>query len=318
MTKLVSIIVPVHNEKENVSVMAKAIKRVFADLDYRYNLIFVDDGSSDLTLHEIKKLAIQDEHIRYVSFSRNFGHQAAIKAGLDKADGDCVITLDGDMQHPPQLIPQLLEKWEEGYDMVYTVRKEDKKLPFTKRITSNLFYRIINRLSDIKIEKGAADFRLMNRNVVDVLKNLQEFEPFFRGLVKWAGFKQVAIEYHPDQRKSGVTKYTSKKMIKFALQGITSFSIRPLYAAIYIGFLCAAFSTLYIPYAIYSYYFGYTISGWTSVIVIIVFFGGLQLMILGIIGIYLGKLFMQNKHRPIYIVKESNIHEPSAIHIDEF
>lgn len=318
MTKLVSIIVPVHNEKDNVSVMAKAIKRVFADLDYRYNLIFVDDGSSDLTLHEIKKLAIQDKHIRYVSFSRNFGHQAAIKAGLDKADGDCVITLDGDMQHPPHLIPQLLEKWEEGYDMVYTVRKEDKKLPFTKRVTSNLFYRLINRLSDIKIEKGAADFRLMNRNVVDVLKNLQEFEPFFRGLVKWAGFKQVAIEYHPDQRKSGVTKYTSKKMIKFALQGITSFSIRPLYAAIYIGFLCAAFSTLYIPYAIYSYYFGYTISGWTSVIVIIVFFGGLQLMILGIIGIYLGKLFMQNKHRPIYIVKESNIHEPSAIHIDEF
>ena len=318
MTKLVSIIVPVHNEKDNVSLMAKAIKRVFAPLDYRYNLIFVDDGSSDLTLHEIKKLAIQDKHIKYVSFSRNFGHQAAIKAGLDKADGDCVITLDGDMQHPPHLIPQLLEKWEEGYDMVYTVRKEDKKLPFAKRVTSNLFYRIINRLSDIKIEKGAADFRLMNRNVVDVLKNLQEFEPFFRGLVKWAGFKQMAVEYQPDQRKSGVSKYTSKKMIKFALQGITSFSIRPLYAAIYIGFLCAAFSTLYIPYAIYSYYFGYTISGWTSVIVIIVFFGGLQLMILGIIGIYLGKLFMQNKHRPIYIVKESNIHEPSAIHIDEF
>jgi dolichol-phosphate mannosyltransferase len=222
------------------------------------------------------------------------------------------------MQHPPHLIPQLLEKWEEGYDMVYTVRKEDKKLPFAKRVTSNLFYSIINRLSDIKIEKGAADFRLMNRNVVDVLRNLQEFEPFFRGLVKWAGFKQIPIEYEPDQRKSGVSKYTSKKMIRFALQGITSFSIRPLYAAIYIGFLCAVISALYIPYAIYSYYFGYTISGWTSVIVIIVFFGGLQLMILGIIGIYLGKLFMQNKHRPIYIVKESNIHEPSAIHIDEF
>ncbi|HUP12139.1 MAG TPA: glycosyltransferase family 2 protein [Niastella sp.] len=318
MSKQVSIIVPVHNEKDNVSVMAKAVKRVFAGLAYRYNLIFVDDGSTDLTLHEIKKLALQDENVRYVSFSRNFGHQAAIKAGLDKADGDCVITLDGDMQHPPHLIPQLLEKWEEGYDLVYTVRKEDKKLPFTKRLTSNLFYRIINWLSDIKIEKGAADFRLMNRNVVDVLRNLEEFEPFFRGLVKWAGFKQVSFEYTPDERKSGTTKYTSKKMLKFALQGITSFSIRPLYAATYIGFLFAALSTLYIPYAIYSYYFGYTISGWTSVIVIIVFFGGLQLMILGIIGIYLGKLFMQNKHRPIYIVKESNIHEPSAIHIDEF
>ncbi|MBO9199893.1 MULTISPECIES: glycosyltransferase family 2 protein [Niastella] len=318
MTKLVSIIVPVHNERENVTAMAKAIKRTFADLPYRYNLLFVDDGSSDLTLHEIKKLALQDEHIRYLSFSRNFGHQAAIKAGLDKADGDCVITMDGDMQHPPQLIPSLLEKWEEGYDVVYTVRKEDKKLPLLKRITSNLFYKVLNWLSDIKIEKGTADFRLMNRNVVDVLRGLAEFEPFFRGLVKWAGFKQVPVEYEPNQRKSGTTKYTSKKMIRFALQGITSFSIRPLYAATYIGFTFAALSTLYIPYALYSYYFGYTISGWSSLIVTVVFFGGLQLMILGIIGIYLGKLFMQNKHRPVYIVKESNIHESSAIHIDEF
>lgn len=318
MTKLVSIIVPVHNERENVSVMAKAIKRIFSGLSYRYNLLFVDDGSSDLTLHEIKKLAVQDENIKYISFSRNFGHQAAIKAGLDKADGDCVITMDGDLQHPPQLIPLLLEKWEEGYDVVYTVRKEDKNLPILKRTTSNLFYRVLNWLSDIKLEKGTADFRLMSRNVADVLRNLQEFEPFFRGLVKWAGFKQFGLEYESDQRKSGVTKYTSKKMIRFALQGITSFSIRPLYAATYIGFTFAALSVLYIPYALYSYYFGYTISGWTSVIVTIVFFGGLQLMILGIIGIYLGKLFMQNKHRPVYIVKESNIHERSAIHIDEF
>ena len=318
MTKLVSIIVPVHNERENVAAMAKAIKRTFADLPYRYNLLFVDDGSSDLTLHEVKKLALQDDHIRYISFSRNFGHQAAIKAGLDKADGDCVITMDGDMQHPPQLIPTLLEKWSAGYDVVYTVRKEDKKLPFLKRVTSNLFYRVLNWLSDIKIEKGTADFRLMNRNVVDVLRGLAEFEPFFRGLVKWAGFKQVPVEYEPNERKSGASKYTSRKMIRFALQGITSFSIRPLYAATYIGFTFAALSTLYIPYALYSYYFGYTISGWSSLIVTVVFFGGLQLMILGIIGIYLGKLFMQNKHRPVYIVKESNIHEPSAIHIDEF
>lgn len=318
MTKLVSIIVPVHNERENVTVMAKAIKRTFADLPYRYNLLFVDDGSSDLTLHEVKKLALQDDNVRYISFSRNFGHQAAIKAGLDKADGDCVITMDGDMQHPPSLIPTLLEKWEEGYDVVYTVRKEDKKLPFLKRATSNLFYKILNWLSDIKIEKGTADFRLMNRNVVDVLRGLAEFEPFFRGLVKWAGFKQEPVEYEPNERRSGASKYTSKKMIRFALQGITSFSIRPLYAATYIGFTFAALSTLYIPYALYSYYFGYTISGWSSLIVTVVFFGGLQLMILGIIGIYLGKLFMQNKHRPVYIVKESNIHEPSAIHIDEF
>lgn len=318
MTKLVSIVVPVHNERENIALLAKSIKRIFAGLRYRYQLIFIDDGSQDITLHEIKKLAVQDSNIRFISFSRNFGHQAAIKAGLDKAEGDCIITMDGDMQHPPHLIPQLLEKWEQGFEVVYTVRKEDKKLPFVKRITSNLFYRMLNWLSDIKLEKGTADFRLVNRNVANVLRDLQESEPFFRGLVKWSGFKQYGVEYEPDQRKSGVTKYTSKKMIRFALQGITSFSIRPLYAATYIGFTFAALSTLYIPYALYSYYFGYTISGWTSVIVTIVFFGGLQLMILGIIGIYLGKLFMQNKHRPVYIIKESNIHEPAEIHIDEF
>lgn len=314
MTKLVSIIVPVHNEQENVSLLAKTIKNIFSVLSYRYQLIFIDDGSTDHTLNEIKKLVLQDQEVRYISFSRNFGHQAAIKAGLDIAEGDCAITMDGDMQHPPELITQLLEKWEQGFDVVYTVRKEDEKLPFFKRSTSKLFYRVLNWLSDIQLEKGTADFRLLNRNVVETLRNLQEYEPFFRGLVKWAGFKQLAVEYKPDQRFSGETKYTSKKMIRFALQGITSFSIRPLYAAIYIGFAFAALALLYIPFVLHSYYFGYTISGWASVIVTIIFFGGLQLMILGIIGIYLGKLFMQNKQRPIYIVKESNVHEPSAVH----
>jgi polyisoprenyl-phosphate glycosyltransferase len=303
MSKLISVVVPVHNEKDNVHLLAKAVKRVFSDLPYRYQLVFVDDGSTDATLQEIKKLAALDHNVCFIAFSRNFGHQAALKAGLDKADGDCVISMDGDLQHPPYLIPLLLEKWEQGYDVVYTIRKEDTTLPKRKRFTSNLFYRILNGLSDIKLEKGTADFRLLNRNVVDVLRNLRELEPFFRGLVKWAGFNQVAVEYEPEQRRSGGTKYTSKRMIRFALQGITSFSIRPLYAA---------------AYALYSYYFGYTISGWTSVIVTIVFFGGLQLMILGIIGIYLGKLFMQNKQRPIYLIKETNIHEPATIHFDEF
>jgi polyisoprenyl-phosphate glycosyltransferase len=307
MTKLISIVVPVYNEKNNVAILVKTLAHVFSNLPYRYNIIFVEDGSIDDTLQEIRDLATSDEHIRYVSFSRNFGHQAAIKAGLDVADGDCVITMDGDLQHPPEMIPLLLQKWEEGYDVVYTLRKEDTKLPFFKRKSSSLFYRLLNRISDINVEKGTADFRLLNRKVVNILRNLHEYEPFFRGLVKWAGFKQLAVEYTPEKRFSGVTKFTSKKMVRFALQGITSFSIRPLYAAIYLGFICAALSVLYIPVVIYSYYFGYTISGWASVIVTIIFFGGVQLMILGIIGLYLGKLFMQNKQRPLYIVKESNI-----------
>ncbi len=307
MTRLISIIVPVYNEKENVSVLAQSLQQLFSGLPYRFNVIFVDDGSSDTTLEEIKKLIQQYPFVKYISFSRNFGHQAALKAGLDMADGDCIISMDGDMQHPPELIPVLLEKWSEGYDVVYTVRKEDEALPYFKRKTSHLFYRLLNRLSDIEIEKGTADFRLLNRNVVNVLRNLQEYDLFFRGLVKWTGFKQISIEYEPGQRQWGSSKYTLKKMMRFALQGITSFSTRPLYAATYIGFVFAMLATLYIPYAFYSHFFGHTISGWTSVIVTIAFFGGLQLMILGIIGIYLGKLFMQNKQRPVYIVKESNL-----------
>ncbi|WP_160713473.1 glycosyltransferase family 2 protein [Chitinophaga solisilvae] len=307
MKKLVSIVVPVFNEQDNVAVLNMAVQRIFETLPYRFNIFFVDDGSSDATLENIKKLTCLYDNVRYISFSRNFGHQAALKAGLDMADGDCVISMDGDMQHPPALIPLLLEKWEEGHEVVYTIRQEDHKQPFLKRKTSNLFYSIMNRLSDIEIEKGTADFRLLDRVVVNVLKDLQESDLFFRGLVKWAGYRQLGIEYVPEQRSSGESKYTYKKMLYFALQGFTSFSTRPLYAATYIGLIVSILSSLYIPYAIFSYVFEHPISGWASTIITIAFFGGLQLMIMGIIGIYLGKLFMQNKQRPIYLVRENNL-----------
>lgn len=307
MNKLVSIVVPVYNERDNVQLLAQAIQNTFASLPYRYNVIFIDDGSADDTLEILKALSLADSNMRYVSFSRNFGHQAALKAGLDMAEGDCVISMDGDMQHPPELIPLLLAKWEEGFNVVYTVRKEDAGLPFVKRKTSNAFYSVLNGLSDIEIEKGTADFRLLDKTVVTVLRNLHEYELFFRGLVKWAGFKQIAIEYTPSQRNAGVSKYTYKKMVRFALQGFTSFSNRPLYAATYIGFIFAFLSLLYIPYVIFSFIFEHPISGWASIIVTIAFFGGLQLLILGIIGIYIGKLFTQSKQRPVYIVKESNL-----------
>ncbi|GGH81522.1 dolichol-phosphate mannosyltransferase [Filimonas zeae] len=307
MTKLVSVVVPVYNEKDNVVLLSQTLRDTFAVLPYRYNTIFVDDGSTDGTADVIRRLAAENKHVRYISFSRNFGHQAALKAGLDMADGDCVISMDGDMQHPPELIPVMLQKWEEGYDVVYTLRREDENLSYFKRTTSNAFYSMLNRLSDITIEKGAADFRLLNRNVVEVVRNFQESDLFFRGLVKWSGFKQLGIEYDPAKRNSGVSKYTFKKMMRFALQGITSFSTKPLYAAIYLGFVFSLLALLYIPYVLYSYWMGHVISGWASIIVTIAFFGGMQLMILGIIGLYLGKLFMQSKKRPIYIVKESNI-----------
>lgn len=307
MKKKISLIVPVCNEQGNILKLYKVVDGIFQKLSYEYDIIFVDDGSIDNTLDLIKSIAENTHSVKYISFSRNFGHQSALKAGIDFSDADCIISMDGDMQHPPEIIPQLLDKWENGYDVVYTIRNDDKTSPFLKRKLSAAFYGFLNRISDIKIQKGAADFRLISRKVVDVLKNLDEYNLFLRGLVTWVGFKQFAIEYAPGHRMNGNTKYSYKKMIGFALNGITSFSDKPLYLAAYLGCIFALLSILYLPYAIGSYLFHYTISGWTSIIVTLSFFGGLQLMILGIIGIYLGKLFMQSKNRPLYILKESNI-----------
>ncbi|MDQ6609070.1 MAG: glycosyltransferase family 2 protein, partial [Bacteroidota bacterium] len=261
---------------------------------------------TDQTLAVLKCFATQFTCIKYISFSRNFGHQMALKAGLDRCLGDCAISLDGDMQHPPSVIPALLQQWEQGYDVVYTIRKDTRTHQnFLKRSTSNLFYRLMNRLANLDMEKGSADFRLVDKKVVKVLKRFDEHELFFRGLVKWVGFKQIGIEYTANERKGGRSKYTVKKMVRFAVQGITSFSTKPLYYAAYLGLLFSLSSLLYVPYALISYYFGYTVSGWTSIVVIIAFFGGLQLCILGIMGLYLGKIFMQSKGRPLYIIKES-------------
>lgn len=307
MNKRVDIVVPVCNEEGNIIFLAEAIERIFAALPYNYAIIFIDDGSKDHTLEEIKKLSATKPHIFFLSMSRNFGHQNALKAGLDFATGDCVISMDGDMQHPPSLIPTLLQQWEEGYDIVYTIRNEDKDLPYVKRKTSSMFYALINRLSDIELDKGAADFRLMSNKVVEAFKQFGEHDLFIRGLVDWLGFKQIGIPYEPAKRLAGRSKYTIKKMIRFALQGITSFSVKPLHIATYLGFVFSIASMLYIPYVLWAMYYGHSVSGWASVIVTIAFFGGLQLMILGIIGMYLGKLFMQSKHRPHYIIKETNV-----------
>ena len=307
MQALISIIIPVYNEEGNIALITNRLTDVLKTLDYQYEIIFVDDGSSDNTLDDIKATATTDQHIFFISFSRNFGHQNALKAGLDMGRGDCVISMDGDLQHPPGLLPQLIKKWEEGYDIVYTIRKDDTKLPLLKRKSSSLYYSFLNRLSDIEIENGTADFRLVDKRVAALLSNFTEADLFWRGLVKWLGFKQIGIEYIPSEREIGASKYTFKKMLQFALKGITSFSIKPLTVAVYLGFAFSFLSLLYIPYVLISQYMGVAVSGWASTIVTIVFFGGLQLMILGIIGTYLGKLFMQSKQRPHYIIREKNM-----------
>lgn len=307
MKKLVSIVIPAYNEGDNIFVIIEGIVEVFSKIDYDYEIILVDDGSSDHTLQKIKAYSLANQNIFYLEFSKNFGHQLAVKAGMNNAFGDCVICMDCDMQHPPELIPMLLAEWEQGFEIVCTIRAEDKSLSTTKRKSSYLFYKLLNSLSDIELEPGEADFRLLDKKVVEVFRTFNENEPFLRGLVKWLGFKQSSVKYIPATRFSGESKYTLKKMLKLALHGVTSFSIKPLYSAVYLGFIFSFASLLYIPYVIYAFVNEVEVSGWASVIMTIVFFGGLQLIILGIIGIYVGKIFIQSKNRPNYIIRSTNI-----------
>lgn len=304
MLRQLTIVVPVYNETQNIPVLVSKLNEVLPTTGCHFNILFVDDGSEDETLAIIKQQATAFNNVHYISFSRNFGHQNALKAGFDSCDADAVITMDGDMQHPPEILPAMIELWQQGNDIVYTIRKDQLETGVFKKTTSNMFYNVINSLSDIELEKGTADFRLLDRKVVNVMKDLKEHDLFWRGLVKWLGFKQAAIEYEAAKRFQGKSKYTLKKMRELALKGITSFSTKPLSFAIYLGFFSALISVLYIPYALISETTGHAVSGWASVILTIAFFGGIQLMILGIIGMYLGKLFMQSKQRPHYIIKE--------------
>ncbi|TKC10185.1 glycosyltransferase family 2 protein [Pedobacter polaris] len=305
--KLVSVVIPAHNEEDNIIVIIKRIEKVFSELHYNYEILLVDDGCTDNTLSIIKDLSSRDPRLFYVEFSRNFGHQPALKAGLDLSHGDCVISLDADLQHPPELFKQMLEKWEEGYEVVYTRRKEDKNLSFKKRKSSQYFYKLLNSLSDIELESGTADFRLLDRVAVEAFRNFNEADPFIRGLVKLLGFKQFAIDYVPDKRFSGASKYSISKMRRLAIQGVTSLSIKPLHTAVYLGFTFSMISLLYLPYVFYAFYKGQEVNGWASLIMTISFFGGLQLVILGIIGIYVGKMFIQTKNRPNYIIRSTNL-----------
>ena len=229
----ISIVIPSFNEEGNVAIMVDALEEVFLDLTFDYEMIFVDDGSHDKTLEVLEKLSLVNKNLFYVELSRNFGHQNALKAGLDLATGDAIISMDGDMQHPPSLIPEMIAVWQKGFDVVYTRRLEDKNLPYFKTLTSKYFYKFINYISEIKIEPGTADFRLMDKKVAKVFFAFSENELFIRGLNSWVGFKQFAIDYVPSERFSGQSKYTVKKMMQFALKGITSFSIRPLYISIF-------------------------------------------------------------------------------------
>lgn len=309
MKKNITIVIPSYNEESNIEKLLESLNEAIVSLNYNFKILFVDDGSRDGTILKLKSLAREQHNLFYIELSRNFGHQNALKAGIDyaKLNSDAVISMDGDLQHPPALIPELIARWEDGYDVVYTVRAETESLSYFKNKTSKWFYSLMNKLSEIKFEPGTADFRLIDKRVAEVFSDFTENELFIRGIINWVGFSQYAVDYMPQDRYSGKSKYTLSKMIRFAIQGITSFSTRPLYFAVFLGLGLSIFSIIFFSiYVGYSLYFGHPISGWASVITAIVFFGCLNLIVLGIIGIYIGKLFMQSKGRPNYLVKNTN------------
>jgi dolichol-phosphate mannosyltransferase len=301
---MISIVIPAYNEAGNISMISEKLKDQLKE-EGDFEIIFVDDGSIDQTLNEIKHVMKKNNFVKFISLSRNFGHQKALKAGLDHAKGDCVISMDADMQHPPEMVCRLIDTWREGYDVVYTIRKDTPNIGLIKRMTSKFFYKAINKLSDVNIPLGAADFRLLDRKVVDELKNFKENWLFIRGIVSWLGFRQVGIEYTVQPRLIGSSKYSMLKMIAFAIQGITSFSILPLRISTILGVLCSMSSFVYGIYAVYGkIVLNVTIQGWTSLLISVLFLGGIQLIVLGFIGEYLGKMFIETKERPNYVIKE--------------
>jgi glycosyltransferase involved in cell wall biosynthesis len=301
----ISIIVPAYNEQDNIKPLIEAVGRVMKK--FSWNILFIDDGSSDGTLDILKAQSAKSDRVCYISFSRNFGHQAALRAGLKYAQGDAVISMDADMQHPPELLPKLIAEWEDGGQVVYTIREDGDELGFLKRITSKLFYKIINFLSDLNIQNGAADFRLLDRKIVTIINEEREADLFLRGYIDWLGFKQVGIPYKPAPRYSGTSKYSFKKMFSFATHGITQFSIKPLRLAFLLSSAAFSLSVAYVIYAAWIALVRNTaVPGWLSLVILFVFMQGVQFLLLGLMGEYLGRTFMQTKHRPEFIINETN------------
>lgn len=301
----ISAVIPVFNEAPNLEELVNRVSRVLESTGKTFEIILADDGSRDDTLNRIKELSKSRPYLKAISLSRNFGHQIALTAGIEHACGDVIITLDGDLQHPPELIPELLKKHAEGFEIVNTIRLETEGTGPVKNLTSKGFYRIINALSDVEIKAGAADFRLMGRRAADAFLSLREKDRFTRGLVSWMGFSQAFVPYEADRRFAGKSKYTFRKMIRFALDGVTSFSAKPLRLSLYLGFLFAVFGLFYALYAVISHSAGNTMPGWTSLLIMILLIGGLQLISLGIIGEYLARVYHETKNRPLYLVKET-------------
>jgi dolichol-phosphate mannosyltransferase len=302
---LVSVVVPVFNESAVIPAFYERASSAMSALpNADYELIFVDDGSKDDSYAQLAGLAASDPRVRVVKFSRNFGHQVAITAGLDHASGDAVVVIDADLQDPPEVIAQMVEQWRAGFDVVYGVRADRAGESAMKLMTAKAFYRILNRITKISIPVDVGDFRLISRRVADQLRQLREKDRFVRGLVSWLGFRQTGVTYHRQSRFAGETKYPYSKMLKFAFDGVTSFSTVPLKLSSWLGYAASALAFLYLLSVFVQKLRGITVPGFATIMVAMMFLGGVQLICLGIIGEYLGRVFNECKPRPVYVVEE--------------
>ncbi|MEN9571600.1 MAG: hypothetical protein RL172_2831 [Bacteroidota bacterium] len=299
---MLSIIIPVFNEAQSIPALCNQLSSFCKGT---YEVILVDDGSSDDTLAAIKTIAAKNHQFKCISLSRNFGHQNALMAGMEHALGTVIIIMDGDLQHPPSLIPIMLTKLEQGYDLVQTRRIKTENIGWVKTVMAAIFYRFINLISDTRIEPNVADFKAFNRKVLNSLLQFKERELFLRGLFSWIGYKTTTIEFDAPARQYGKTKYSFGKMLKLALKGTTSFSFKPLRLALLAGASISLIAFSFGLFALYAHFKGQTVPGWTSLIIAIMFLGGTQLLAIGLLGEYIASLFTETKQRPLYLVNET-------------
>lgn len=307
--KLVSIVVPVYNEQDNIEHFTECTCKVMDSLNYEYELIFVDDGSKDNSRQILPELAAKNPHVHYVFLARNYGHQLALTCGLDSAEGDAVITMDGDMQHPPELIPELIARWEQGYEVVQTIRKTTEGVSMLKKLTSTYYYRLLNLMTDITIKEGGSDFRLMDRKVVLAFRRYGEHARFIRGMVTSMGFEQCTLPFVAPKRFAGHSKFSPRKMFRLAIDGVMAYSTMPLRIALYLGLSAAILSLLLFCHVMFATIEGNSVPGWATIMVCVLFFGGVQMTVLGVVGEYIGRIFEEVKGRPLYLTTRDNLNK---------